>query len=73
MSRKPGAIHGVATEIHYPIPDHQQVAYPQSLIAGSMAVTNSSCQKLLTLPCFPGMTDEAVESVIAAVKKYFEQ
>ncbi|WP_218177176.1 DegT/DnrJ/EryC1/StrS family aminotransferase [Pseudomonas gingeri] len=65
--------HGVATEIHYPIPDHQQVAYPQSLIAGSMAVTNSSCQKLLTLPCFPGMTDEAVESVIAAVKKYFEQ
>ncbi|NWB95182.1 DegT/DnrJ/EryC1/StrS family aminotransferase [Pseudomonas gingeri] len=64
---------GIATEIHYPIPDHQQVAYPQPRVASTMEVTDSSCQKLVTLPCFPGMTDDAVESVVAAVKKYFEQ
>ncbi len=64
---------GVATDVHYPVPDHQQAAYTQPRIVGSMEVTDSSCKSLVTLPCFPGMTDEAVDTVIAAVKKYFEQ
>lgn len=64
---------GVSTDVHYPVPDHKQAAYTQPRVAGSMAVTDSSCSQLVTLPCFPGMTDEAVDTVIAAVKKYFEQ
>ena len=63
---------GVATDVHYPVPDHQQTAYPQPKIAGSVDVTETLCKDLVTLPCFPGMTDEAVDTVIAAVKKYFE-
>lgn len=64
---------GVATDVHYPVPDHHQAAYPQPQVVGSIEVTDSSCKNLVTLPCFPGMTDEAVDTVIAAVKKYFEQ
>jgi len=64
---------GVATDVHYPVPDHWQAAYTQPRVAGSMEVTDSSCKNLVTLPCFPGMADEAVDTVIAAVKKYFEQ
>lgn len=64
---------GVATDVHYPVPDHHQAAYTQPQVVGSMEVTDSSCKNLVTLPCFPGMTDEAVDTVIAAVKKYFEQ
>lgn len=64
---------GVLTEVHYPVPDHKQAAYTQPRMSGSMMVTDSSCKHLMTLPCFPGMTDEAVDKVIAAVKRYFAQ
>jgi dTDP-4-amino-4,6-dideoxygalactose transaminase len=64
---------GVTTDVHYPVPDHQQAAYTEPHVVGSMEVTESTCKNLVTLPCFPGMTDEAVETVITAVKKYFEQ
>ena len=63
----------VATDVHYPVPDHHQAAYIHPQVVGSIEVTESSCKNLVTLPCFPGMTDEAVDTVIAAVKKYFEQ
>ena len=64
---------GVATDVHYPVPDHHQTAYTQPRLAGSMEVTDALCKTLVTLPCFPGMTDEEVESVVRAVKKFFEQ
>ena len=64
---------GVSTDVHYPLPDHHQAAYTQPHLAGSMEVTDSVCKNLVTLPCFPGMTDEVVGRVIAAVKKYFAQ
>ncbi len=64
---------GVATDIHYPVPDHQQAAYPKPCVVGSMEVTESTCKELVTLPCFPGMTNESVDAVIAAVNKYFKQ
>ncbi|RBL68118.1 DegT/DnrJ/EryC1/StrS family aminotransferase [Pseudomonas sp. MWU13-2625] len=64
---------GVTTDVHYPVPDHLQAAYTEPRIAGTLEVTESTCKNLVTLPCFPGMADEAVEAVIAAVKKYFAQ
>lgn len=64
---------GVTTDVHYPVPDHQQAAYREPRVAGSLEVSERTCKRLVTLPCFPGMTDEAVETVIAAVKKYFDQ
>ena len=48
---------GVVTDIHYPVPDHKQAAYPQPCVVGSMEVTDSLCKNLVTLPCFPGMTN----------------
>lgn len=62
---------GVTTDVHYPVPDHQQAAYTEPRIAGSLEVTERTCKDLVTLPCFPGMTDEQVATVIAAVQKYF--
>lgn len=64
---------GVSTDVHYPVPDYQQVAYQQPKISGSVEVTDALCKTLVTLPCFPGMTDEEVESVILAVKQFFAQ
>jgi dTDP-4-amino-4,6-dideoxygalactose transaminase len=64
---------GISTDIHYPVPDHRQAAYPQPNISGSLEVTDALSKTLVTLPCFPGMTDKEVASVISAVRTFFGQ
>ena len=63
---------GIATDIHYPIPDHKQSAYP---IAADyqLAITESASTSVVTLPCFPGLTEVEVDRVIDTVLKYFQQ
>lgn len=63
---------GIATDVHYPIPDHRQPAYPFSDLA-QLDVTESACSSVVSLPCFPGMTEVEVERVIAAVLEWFKQ
>ena len=60
---------GVETLIHYPIPVHRQQCYPQ-YHALSLPVAESIAQTELSLPCHPVMTDEEVDSVIAAVNSF---
>ncbi|CAG4906772.1 DegT/DnrJ/EryC1/StrS family aminotransferase [Paraburkholderia saeva] len=62
---------GVATDVHYPVPDHQQAAYASSTTVGTLLVTDASCNTVVTLPCFPGLTDEEVGHVIDSVLRYF--
>lgn len=55
---------GIAAEIHYPIPDYRQEAVAQRI--GSvppLPLTEQFCHEVLTLPCFPEMTDEEVRTV----------
>lgn len=63
---------GVTTDVHYPIPDHQQTAYTYPA-GSSLPVTEEACGQVVSLPCFPGMTDEEVEHVSHAVRLYFER
>lgn len=63
---------GVATDIHYPIADHQQ-----PLLAGggqlpALPVSEAACAEVLSLPCFPGLEDEQVQRVIDAVRGFHE-
>lgn len=58
----------IATDVHYPTPDHQQPAYPRS---DKLSVTESTSSSVVSLPCFPGMADSEVDRVIAAVVEYF--
>jgi dTDP-3-amino-2,3,6-trideoxy-4-keto-D-glucose/dTDP-3-amino-3,4,6-trideoxy-alpha-D-glucose/dTDP-2,6-dideoxy-D-kanosamine transaminase len=65
--------HGVATDVHYPIPDHLQTSYRSSQLAGTLPVTEAACETVVSLPCFPGLQDGEVELVIKVVRQYFEQ
>jgi dTDP-4-amino-4,6-dideoxygalactose transaminase len=51
---------GIGTDVHYPVPDHLQES------AGSapapLPETERCCREVLTLPCFPEMTDEETAS-----------
>lgn len=63
---------GIMTDTHYPIPDHLQKAYSCEQKIGSLPLTEAACDKVVSLPCFPGMEDVDVERVISAVTLYFK-
>ncbi len=63
---------GVSSDIHYPVPDHRQTAYAANE-KFSLPVTEASCSKLVSLPCFPGLTNEQVNRVIEVVCNYWNQ
>jgi dTDP-4-amino-4,6-dideoxygalactose transaminase len=58
----------ISTDVHYPIPDYKQRSIaPKLAEAPYLPVTESSCNEVLTLPCFPEMTDKEIEHVIESV------
>src|SRR5690606_12289728 len=63
---------GISTDIHYPVPDHQQTVMKGRTHA-QLPITESSAVEALTLPCFPGLTEVEVQRVIEAVKGFFSQ
>ena len=61
---------GVATDVHYPVPDHRQAAFSGlPCCAVSLPETERAADEVLTLPCFPEITDAEIETVIAAVRE----
>jgi dTDP-4-amino-4,6-dideoxygalactose transaminase len=64
--------HGVSTDVHYPVPDHWQTAYTLTE-QFDLPVTESACSRLVSLPCFPGLTESQVDRVIEVVNSYFKQ
>lgn len=61
---------GVATDVHYPIPDHRQPLLSARFSNTTLTITEQISQKNLTLPCFPEMTEEEVGHVITAVNSW---
>lgn len=61
---------GVSTAVHYPVPDHWQVAWDGIGVQRTdLSETERACSEVLSLPCFPGMSDEEVEQVVTAVEQ----
>jgi dTDP-3-amino-2,3,6-trideoxy-4-keto-D-glucose/dTDP-3-amino-3,4,6-trideoxy-alpha-D-glucose/dTDP-2,6-dideoxy-D-kanosamine transaminase len=60
---------GIATDVHYPIPDHRQPAYPG--FDAALPATEAACAAVVSLPCYPGIPDAHVEQTIAAVQGWF--
>ncbi len=56
--------HGIGTGIHYKVPGHRQPAlrrHPHR--AGPMPVTEQVCDRILSIPMYPQMTDDQVAYV----------
>lgn len=54
----------IPCDVHYPIPDYRQPAYSHLFPEVSNPVTEQQCNQVLTLPCFPEMTDAEVDMII---------
>jgi dTDP-4-amino-4,6-dideoxygalactose transaminase len=64
---------GVGTLIHYPVPPHLQQAYAHMAIpAGSYPIAEELAATSLSLPMWPGMTEEHVAAVVAAIRSFYE-
>lgn len=61
---------GIVSDIHYPIADHQQAVFGNAYEGIELAVTQRLCQEVLTLPCYPEMSEAQVQRVIDAVNDW---
>jgi dTDP-4-amino-4,6-dideoxygalactose transaminase len=63
---------GIGTGRHYPQPVHRSPAYAHlGYREGEFPVTEALAREGLSLPVFPGMTDEQLEAVCAGIREYF--
>jgi dTDP-3-amino-3,4,6-trideoxy-alpha-D-glucose transaminase len=61
---------GVETLVHYPVPVHLQPAYAHlGGRPGDLPETEKAAREVVSLPLYPGMTDEQQDAVIAAVNE----
>lgn len=63
---------GIHTGIHYPIPCHLQPACRSFAGApGSLPVTESTVNEILSLPMFPELRDDEIHYVVSSIREYF--
>lgn len=57
----------IGTDVHYPIADHRQPVWGGALEDVRLPVTEHAVEHVLTLPCFPELTDDEVARVCEAL------
>ncbi|GAA4314720.1 DegT/DnrJ/EryC1/StrS family aminotransferase [Nibribacter koreensis] len=63
---------GITTLIHYPVPAHLQPSYAHlGLKAGDLPITEELANTSLSLPLFPGMTEQEQTAVVEAIRQFF--
>lgn len=60
----------IATDIHYPIPDHQQPIWRGQYSELQLVNTEQLAQEVLTLPCYPELPMEHVSKVIEVINSW---
>jgi dTDP-4-amino-4,6-dideoxygalactose transaminase len=64
------AAQGVGADVHYPTPDHRQPCWrAEQWACGDLPETDRCCQDVVTVPCFPELTDPELARVIDAVRR----
>ena len=59
---------GIATDIHYPVPDHlQQAALASGAAPPSLPVTEQLARAVFTLPCYAELRDAEIAAVVNAL------
>jgi dTDP-4-amino-4,6-dideoxygalactose transaminase len=61
---------GIATDIHYPVPDHLQEAARATTLAAAphLPVTEQAAVEILTLPCYAELLDDEISTVVGALR-----
>jgi dTDP-4-amino-4,6-dideoxygalactose transaminase len=59
----------IATDIHYPVPDHRQAGWT-SAASPSLLRTERACDEVLSLPCYPELAEAEIAAVAAACNSW---
>jgi dTDP-4-amino-4,6-dideoxygalactose transaminase len=63
---------GIGTSIYYPVPMHLQPCHIYlGYRAGNFPVAEEVAQQALSLPCYPGLTKKAIETVAGAICAFY--
>lgn len=60
----------ISSDVHYPIPDYKQPLFGDRFADVYLPNTEQLAREILTLPCYPEMTIEDVQRVIATVNAW---
>jgi dTDP-4-amino-4,6-dideoxygalactose transaminase len=61
----------IVTGLHYPIPLHLQKAYAdQGFREGDFPEAEQACREVLSLPMFPGLTEEQQDRVVDGIRSF---
>ncbi|SDG47081.1 DegT/DnrJ/EryC1/StrS family aminotransferase [Dyella sp. 333MFSha] len=60
----------VSSEVHYPLPDYRQPLFGDRFASISLPITEACCASVMTLPCFPELSDDEVSRVIEACNQW---
>lgn len=61
---------GISSEIHYPIPDYRQPVFGEKFKHLALENTELLTQEILTLPCYPEMSEEQITRVVEGVNSW---
>ena len=61
---------GIESAVHYPTPDHKQLAKKEFTISNDLQVTERLSNEVLTIPCFPEMTQSEILRVVDALNGF---
>jgi dTDP-4-amino-4,6-dideoxygalactose transaminase len=61
---------GIASDVHYPVPDHLQPALSRTDKWPSLPVTERLAERALTIPMYPELNNEEVHRIVQAVNAW---
>lgn len=61
---------GIPSDIHYPVPDYAQTSCRHLFAGIDRPLTSQACAEVLTLPCFPEMSDDEADMVIDRINSW---
>lgn len=62
---------GIETGIHYPVPIYRQEAYKNALQNFFCPLSERTAKKILSLPIYPGISDDQIRYVCQTIKEFF--
>ncbi|HLX27869.1 MAG TPA: DegT/DnrJ/EryC1/StrS family aminotransferase [Casimicrobiaceae bacterium] len=60
---------GIATDVHYPIPDYAQPILDDARYP-ALPMTEAACREVVTLPCYPGLANGEVDRIVARIRRH---
>ena len=63
---------GIDADVHYPVPDHRQPGFRPPVRPTSLIETSRAVVEIVTVPCFPEMTDEEIDRIPESIAALHE-